>query len=113
MATVPGIAVAAADTASGTHTAATITYALASGVSHVISGIAWSYGSTPTGGNLSITDGSTVVWSMDITSAGAGFIPFQPPKMGTAGSQMLVTLADGGAACAGKVSVAAHWQYPA
>jgi hypothetical protein len=91
--------------------AATITYAAgAAGVSHCISGLMWSYSAAPTGGNLQVQDGSgNVVFSMDITAAGAGFIPFSPPKKGTTATAMIITLAAGGNGVSGKVSVAAHW----
>jgi hypothetical protein len=103
---------AGGDTATpASNTAAVVTYAAgATGVQHVISGVAWSYsGGTPTGGNLLIQDGSTTVFSMDITAQGAGFIQFAPAKKGTAATSMTITLAAGGAGVTGKVSVLAHW----
>jgi hypothetical protein len=93
------------------NTAAVVTYAAAgANVSHVINGIAWSYSAAPTAGNLKIEDGSgNVVFSIDITSAGAGFFPFPAAKKGTANTAMIVTLAAGGSAVTGKVSVLCHW----
>lgn len=105
---------AAADKhAPASNTAAVVTYAAAgAGVVHVISsGIAWSYaGGAPTGGNLKIEDGSgTVIFTMDITSEGAGFIPIAVAKRGSANTALIVTLAAGGSGVTGKVSVLSHW----
>lgn len=102
---------AAADIhAPAANTAAVVTYAATAGVSHVIKGIAYSYSAAPTGGNLKVEDGSgTVVFSMDITAAGPGFIPFDAAKKGTVNTAMIVTLAAGGVGVTGKVSVLGHW----
>ena len=93
------------------NTAAVITYAAAgAGVSHVISGVAWSYSAAPTGGNLKIEDASgTTVFSVDITAAGPGFIPFQSPLKGTANAAMILTLAAGGSGVTGKVDALGKW----
>jgi hypothetical protein len=105
--------VAAADVhAPAANTAAVVTYEAVAALHHVISGIAWSYAGsgTLTGGNLKVEDGAgTTVFSIDITSLGAGFIPFIPPKRGTVNTAMVVTLAAGGADVTGKVSVLGHW----
>ena len=88
------------------NTAAVITYAAGgAGVSHVISGVAWSYNDDPTGGNLKIEDGSgTTVFSVDITAAGPGFFVFPEPLRGTANTALIITLAAGGASVTGKVN---------
>lgn len=93
------------------NTAAVVTYAAPERpLGHVISGVCWSYaGGDPTGGNLKIEDGGVTVFSMDITSAGAGFIPFDPPKRGSAGQPLVITLAAGGASVTGKLSIRSHW----
>src|SRR5262249_33890385 len=81
-----------------------------SGVQHCLSGVAWSYSGTPTNGNLKIEDGSgNTVFSMDITAAGAGFLPFVPPKKGTANTALILTLAAGGVGITGKLSAWSHW----
>jgi len=105
---------AVADSSSDVHapaanTAAVVTYTGAAGSSHVIAGIAWSYDGAPTGGNLLVEDDSDTVLSLDVTAAGPGFIPFSVPKRATAGNDLVVTLAAGGAGVTGKVSVLAHW----
>ena len=92
------------------NTAAVLTYAAVPGQSHHIDGLVWSYaGGTPTGGNLQITDGGSVVFSMDITDQGAGFIPFSRPKRGSVNSALVITLTAGGSGVTGKVSVPNHW----
>lgn len=93
--------------APSSNTAAVITYAAGgAGVSHTISAIAWSYSAAPTAGNLKIEDGSgTTVFSVDVTAAGPGFIPFARPLKGTANTAMIVTLAAGGSGVSGKANV--------
>ncbi len=108
----PAAAASTSDAAApASNTAAQITYAAAgAGVSHAISGVAWSYSAAPTGGNLKIEDGSgNTVFTMDITAAGSGFIPFPVPKKGSANTALIVTLAAGGSGVTGKVSVLGHW----
>jgi hypothetical protein len=106
-----GMAVSTSDTAApAANTAASLTYAAAgAGINHLIAGVYWSYsGGTPTGGNLQISDGSNVIFNMDITAAGPGYVPFDPPKKGTANTSLTITLAAGGASVSGKVN-ATHW----
>ncbi len=106
------IAVAAANVHEpAANTAAVITYAAGGGgVSHVISGVAWSYDAVPTAGSLTIEDGlGTTIFVVSITAAGAGFFMFAPRLLGTAATALVVTLAAGGAAVTGKVSVMGHW----
>jgi hypothetical protein len=90
--------------------AATVTYAAAgANVSHCVGQIAWSYNGTPTGGNLTIQDGSgNVIFSVDITNGGPGVFTFAPPKKGTANNALIVTLAAGGSGVSGKLSCT-HW----
>ena len=93
------------------NTAAVVTYTAAgAGVSHALSGIAWSYSADPTGGNLKVEDGAgNVVFSLDITKGGPGFIPFPQPKKGSANTALVLTLAAGGSGISGKLSVLGHW----
>lgn len=93
------------------NTAAVVTYTAVAGRCHVLSGLAWSYsGADPTGGNLKIENGSgNVVFTIDITTQGAGFIPFPIPKRGSVNTAMIITLASGGGSAVGKVSVLNHW----
>jgi hypothetical protein len=106
------VAGAAADVhAPAANTAAVVTYAAGgAGVSHVIAGIAWSYNADPTNGSLKVEDGAgTVIFQIGITSRGPGVIYFPLPKKGTANTAMIVTLAAGGGAVTGVVSVLSHW----
>lgn len=92
--------------APASNTAAVITYAAGgAGVSHTLGGVAWSYSGVPTSGNLKIEDGSgTTAFSVDVTAAGPGFIPFTPALKGTANTAMIITLAAGGSGVTGKVN---------
>jgi len=102
---------AAADvSAPGSNAAAVVTYAsAASQARHVVSGVAWSYSGTPTGGLLTIGNGTEIYFSMDITTAGAGLILFPRPKAARRNDALVVTLAAGGTGVTGKVSVLNHW----
>lgn len=94
------------------NTAAVVTYAAVPGLKHVISGIAWSYGvADPVGGNLTVEDvAGNVVFTIDITTRGAGIIEFPKPKRSAAvNTAMKVTLAAGGGTSVAKVSVLNHW----
>lgn len=107
-----GIACAAGDvSAPAANVAAVVNYAAVAGERHVITGVAYSYSAAPTGGNLKIEDVSgTVVFSMDLSAAGAGVVLFPEPKKSAApGTALVITLAAGGASCTGKVSVLNHW----
>ena len=96
--------------APASNTAAVVTYAAVSDRRHAINGIAWSYSGAPTGGNLKVEDGSgTTVFTMDVTAAGAGFVPFAAPLAGRNNTALIVTLAAGGSGVSGKVSVLGHY----
>jgi hypothetical protein len=105
----PGSQAAAAANvhAPAANTAAVVTYSAAgTGLSHSLSGVAWSYSGDPTGGNLKIEDGSgTTVFSVDVTSKGPGFFLFPEPLRGAANTALIVTLAAGGSGVSGKVNV--------
>jgi hypothetical protein len=92
------------------NTAAVVTYTATPSVKHVISGVYWSYNAAPTAGNLKIEDVSgTTIFSVDITAAGPGFMPFPTPfKSAVVNTAMIVTLAAGGSGVTGKVT-ARHW----
>jgi hypothetical protein len=91
-------------------TAAQQVLAADSGKCHVIGGVAWSYSAAPTGGKLTILDGTDKVFEIEITAAGPGFIPFPFPKRGTLGRSMTVTLAAGGGGVTGIVNLLGHWK---
>ncbi len=95
--------------APSSNTAAVLTYSAVTGQRHVLSGLAWSYSATPTSGNLKIEDGAgTTIFSLDITTAGPGFVPFAPPLSGSASTALIVTLAAGGSGVSGKLNVLGH-----
>jgi hypothetical protein len=88
------------------NTAAVVTKgAPGEGVKHVLGGIYWSYNDTPSGGSVSVVDGSTSVFSEGVTSGGPGYFPFQPPMSLTENAQMIVTLAAGGAGVTGRLNL--------
>lgn len=77
----------------------------------VIGSILFSYDSTPTGGNITVEDGSgLVVINLDIPAAGLYELTFNPTiRSASLATTVIVTLAAGGAACTGKLYVHA-WQ---
>lgn len=89
---------------------AQVIYAASGSLSHVLGGIAWSYGETPAADmRLTIEDAGDTVFSVEVTGQGPGFFPFNPPKYGTAGEGVTVTLTAGGTGITGTVSVLSHW----
>lgn len=96
--------------APSSNTAAVLTYAAVSDRRHVLSGVAFSYSAAPTNGNLKIENGSgTTVFNLDISAAGPGFIPFDPPLEGSLNTALIITLAAGGSGISGKVNALSHW----
>lgn len=91
------------------NTNVTLTYTAAgAGIRYVLSGIAWSYNGTPTAGRLIIkNNGSsgTTVFDIDITAAGPGFIPFNPPKLFGSNVDVFIELFAGGSGVVGKLNV--------
>jgi len=77
----------------------------------VLDALAWSYSAAPAGGRISavgVTSSRGV--SLDVTVAGADSLPLG--RYGIpfdAGEDVLITLAPGGAAVVGSVSVVARW----
>jgi hypothetical protein len=91
------------------NTAATVTLASTASLKHCISQIVFSYNADPTNGNLLVQDAGTTVFSMDVTKSGPGQVLFNYPlKQATANTQMVITLAAGGASATGKVNCT-HW----
>ena len=83
---------------------------------HSFSELAWSYDGQLAGelllwyGNLQMIDEySGVIFDIDITHAGPGFIPFPVPKRGSSDATMTVRLAAGGVGVKGKLNVLTHW----
>lgn len=102
---------AAANYATASNAAAVVTVAAAATKCHAISGLAWSYSGSPTGGTVKIEDGSgTTVFSLDITAAGPGSVLFGKPMRGTVNTALIVTLAAGGGGVVGKVNLLGYEQ---
>lgn len=94
-----------ADTAtSSTNAAGTITYAAVATKRHSISGVAWSYSGALTGGKITVKDGSTTIFEIDITASGPGSVQFPRPKAGSINTDMTITIAAGGSGVVGKVN---------
>ena len=91
------------------NTAAQIIYQSIAGVPQVIAGVAWGYDGDPTGGSLTIDDGTDTLFYVPITKGGPGYFQFNPPmRSGVAGFR--ITLAAGGAGITGSLSVLGHWE---
>lgn len=73
-----------------------------------IHSVEWSYNATPTNGSLTITDGGVRVFYVYITDAGPGFFGWPSGLRFNPNSQVVVTLAAGGAAVSGTLNVAAR-----
>jgi len=90
--------------------AAVVTYPAPAVLSHVITGVAWSYSGIPVGGRLTIvTTTHGTIFDIDIAAAGAGSVLFPVPKIAAPTDVMTITLAAAGALIFGKVNVLNHW----
>lgn len=91
------------------NTAAVVTYTAVIGRAHMIDGlIHWSYDNLPTGGRLTIQDGSgNTILDLSITSQGPGFTPVDG-LTGSDNTAMIITLAAGGSGVTGKLTVGGH-----
>ena len=108
--TLPSILATAADvSAPAANTAAVVTYTAVPGKAHVINGIAFSYTATPTGGNIQIQDGASVVFNLDVPAPGTNYFEFQRPLKGSPGNAMTVTLAAPGGTVVGKLTCVGHY----
>jgi len=91
------------------NTAEQITYSADPDVTHILEQAVFSYSDTPTGGYLEITMNSEVVMKLWITQGGPGPIVFNPPISAPKGSDLVVTLAAGGAVIKGSLACT-HWE---
>ena len=92
-------------------TAAVVTIEADASRPNVISQIFWSYSAAPTAGSLKVEDVSgTIVWGPHhITAGGPGQVDFMPPLCNAVkNTAMIVTLASGGGAVEGVLSVNAY-----
>lgn len=89
---------------------ATVTFAAVTGKRHIITGVAWSYDATPTGGSIVVADNLLgTLLSLTITASGPGFIIFPLPVASDLDAQITITLAAGGASVSGRVWALNHW----
>ena len=81
------------------NTAAAITLAAVASKRHWLYGVAWSYDAAPTGGSITVEDGSgTTVFVQSITAAGPDHVEFVRARRGSINTAMIVTLAAPGGA---------------
>ena len=85
------------------NTAAIVTLSAVVAKKHYLPRVVWSYDAVPTGGGLTVTDDGDTVFSISIPADGPGFVPLGI-ESGTSNTDMVVTLAAGGAAVTGKVN---------
>ena len=89
------------------NTAAVLTFAAVPNCRQAVYKIIWSYDSDPTGGQLTVTTGGEVLFQVDVTVGGPGFIPIL--VTGKLNQNLVITLAAGGAGVSGKVNVEKQW----
>lgn len=83
------------------NTAATQTLGALTLKRYVVAKVMWSYSAAPTGGRLTITDGGTTIFDVDIIAGGPGTISLMIPT--NVNSEVIVTLAAGGVGITGKL----------
>lgn len=91
------------------NTDAEIVYAAETGKRHVITGPIYSYDALPSGGSLTVKDGTDTILAVSINNFGERQLVFEKPMSGTPGQSMTITLAAGGAGVTGKLTIPAHW----
>src|SRR3990167_10859241 len=80
------------------NTAVTITLTAVPNMKHRLSYVAWSYTAAPTGGRLTIANGSgNTVFDVDITASGPGAL-LPPDLVGSPNTAVIITLAAGSGA---------------
>jgi hypothetical protein len=84
---------------------ATATRAATPGIRHRISGVSWSFSAAPTAASIQVKDGATVLLELDVTAAGPGHFPFNPPLAATRGQAVSAVLSAGGAAVTGRIAL--------
>lgn len=68
----------------------------------------FSYSAAPTGGRLTVKDGATTLFDVDITAAGPGPLPLV--YTGSVNTALTVTLAAGGSGVIGKLNTSRTWK---
>lgn len=95
------------------NTAAVVTYAARDGFAQCVGGVGWSYNLTPsgTGGTLTVEDSdANTLKKWQITSAGPGFIPFDPPLRSSRSKGITITLSAGGSGVQGMTYTTGRWE---
>jgi len=89
---------------SAADTAAVITITGVPGQAVYLHRVQWSYDGTPTGGKLTVKNGSTgaILWEQAITAAGPG--GQDPDEFATVNTDMIITLAAGGGGVTGRIA---------
>lgn len=99
----PTAATAAANTAVAT------TYTGVAGQRHRLTYVAYSYNPAPTTGRLTVTDGGATIFDLDLPAAVDREIPLPPGGLqGSAGLDMVITLAAGGGTSVGKLNTSKY-----
>lgn len=81
------------------------------GYAWLLTGIYWSYSDTPTGGNLTVNDGSDQ-FDIDITTSGPGFVMFNTGFIFATSQAVTITIHAGGGSVVGKVGLIGARQIP-
>lgn len=88
------------------NTAAVVTLAASSGQAYRLTLLAYSYSASPTGGRVTIADGVSTVFDLDVTSTWEVLTHLTPGGiLITSGNACTITLAAGGAGISGKLNV--------
>jgi hypothetical protein len=87
------------------NTAAVVTIDAATGQTHVLFEVHWSYSGNPTGGRLTVTSGDTTLVDLNITAGGPDSLVLPRGLAGVAAANLVVTLAAGGEGVTGKLQV--------
>jgi len=91
----------------GTNAPATVTLAAVPGQRHRLTLLTASYSLAPSGGSVTVQDGSATILHIDITASGALQVALPPGGIaGSVGKAMTITLSAGGGAVVGSLSVA-------
>lgn len=87
------------------NTAVTQTFAAVAAQAHRLTSLVVSYSAAPTGGRVTVSDGATVVFEVDVTAAGPVMVPLPAGGLkGSVNTALTVTLAAAGAGVVGKVN---------
>lgn len=90
------------------NTAAIVTLTADTTRGYILSQVNYSYSGAPTGGNLKIeSPASTIFVQIDVTAAGPGVLNLVPPQIFPKNTNVVITLAAGGAGVSGKANVSA------